>query len=81
MADKNAKVEQNVPGRFFVDENCIACDACIFAAQRFFAMNDDLGLAYVKKQPQNQEDIQECLEALDACPVGSIGEEDEEVTE
>lgn len=80
MADKHAKVKQNIPGRFFVDENCIACDACIFAAEHFFAMNDDLGLAYVKKQPQKKEEIEECLEALDACPVGSIGEDNEEAT-
>ncbi len=76
MADKNAKVIQNVPGRFFVDETCIACDACIFGAENFFGMNDDLGLAYVKKQPQTKEEIEECKVALDSCPVGAIGEDE-----
>ena len=51
MADKNLKVSENVPGKWYVDENCIACDSCISVAPDFFVMNDDSTHAYVKKQP------------------------------
>lgn len=73
MADKSAKFEQNAPGSFYVDDQCIACDACVMEAPRFFVMNDEEGHAYVQLQPKNQEEIEQCLEALEACPVQAIG--------
>lgn len=78
MADKNAKVKENIPGRFYVDQNCIACDACVFSAEHFFAMEDDQGHAYVKKQPETEEEIKDCKIALEGCPVGAIGDEKED---
>lgn len=73
MADKSSKWDLNVTGKFYVDDQCIACDACICEAPRFFEMNDDDGHAFVKAQPQTDQEIQECQDALDACPVGAIG--------
>lgn len=75
MADKNSKFDQNTDGRFYVDDQCIACDACVMEAPRFFAMNDDEGHAYVKLQPQTSEEVQECMDALEACPVEAIGQD------
>lgn len=73
MADSNHRYAQNLPGRYFVDDQCIACDACCIEAPRFFAMNDDEGHAFVKLQPQTPEEIQEAENALAACPVEAIG--------
>ncbi len=75
MADKKSKYAQNLPGKFYVDEQCIACDACVLEAPRFFEMNDDDGHAYIKLQPKNQAEINECLSALEACPVEAIGDD------
>lgn len=73
MADKKSKWKINAEGAFYVDEQCIACDACVVEAPRFFAMNDKDGHAFVKNQPTSQTEIQECLNALEACPVEAIG--------
>ncbi|RLA64122.1 MAG: ferredoxin [Epsilonproteobacteria bacterium] len=73
MADKSLKWSENVSGQFYVDENCIACDACIVEAPKFFIMNDQDGHAYVCAQPQTEEDIKSCMEALECCPVEAIG--------
>lgn len=73
MADKKSKWDLNVPGKFYVDDQCIACDACVMEAPGFFTMNDDDGHAYVKLQPKSQEDLEECLSAMEACPVEAIG--------
>ena len=73
MADKSAKWSLNVPGKFYVDDQCIACDACVMEAPDFFAMNDDDGHAFVKKQPQSASELAQCQEALEACPVEAIG--------
>lgn len=73
MADKNFKFKENIAGPFYVDDQCIACDACVLEAPHFFAMNDIEGHAYVKKQPYNEKSWKECLEALECCPVEAIG--------
>lgn len=77
MADKFSKFDQNVEGPFYVDDQCIACDACVMEAPNFFEMNEMDGHAFVKKQPDltNEKELKECLEALDACPVEAIGKD------
>lgn len=73
MADKNSRFKQNLPGKYYVDDQCIACDACCVEAPRFFAMNDNDGHAFVKLQPLSPAEIQEAENALAACPVEAIG--------
>ncbi len=73
MADKTAKWDENAPGKFYVDDQCIACDACVMEAPDFFVMNDDDGHAYVCKQPSTEAEEQLCQDALEACPVEAIG--------
>lgn len=75
MAEKENRFEQNVPGPFYVDRQCIACDACVCEAPGFFKMNEDQGHAYVSKQPNNKIEYDLCLAALEACPVEAIGKD------
>lgn len=77
MADKEAKWSQNKTGKYYVDDQCIACDACCVEAPGFFEMNDDDGHAYVAKQPEKAEDEEACENALACCPVGAIGDDGE----
>ncbi len=73
MADPKKKWPDNISGHFYVDDQCIACDACVMEAPNFFQMNEDQGHAFVKKQPKTQDEINNCLEALKCCPVDAIG--------
>ncbi len=77
MADKKNKYTQNVSGCYYVDKECICCDACTLAAPDFFILDEEEGHAYVVKQPQSQEDRDACEEALEACPVEAIGSDGE----
>lgn len=77
MADKSKKYPENVPGRFFVDKECIACDACVLAAPDHFSMNPDDGHAFVTKQPTGSEEEAKCREAMEGCPVEAIGNDGE----
>ena len=77
MADKNSKFSENKPGKFYVDDQCIACDACVMEAPDFFTMNDDDGHAFVKLQPKTPKELEECRSAMEACPVEAIGEDGE----
>ena len=75
MADKNDKRPESVTGKFYVDSQCIDCDLCRETAPKNFTRQDDGGYSYVFKQPENQEEIDKCMEALEGCPVDAIGKD------
>ncbi len=77
MANKASKYPDNVPGKFYVDEQCIACDACVNEAPNNFKMNDSEGHSKVQKQPQSPEEEEACKAAMAACPVEAIGNDGE----
>lgn len=78
MADKDARLPDNAPGRFYVDENCIDCDLCRTMAPDNFERNDEGGYSRVVKQPENGAEAELCREAMDACPVEAIGDDGED---
>lgn len=73
MADKTTKWKDNIQGKIFVDQSCIACDACVLTAPKNFSMHEADGHAYVSKQPSTPEEEAACKEALEGCPVEAIG--------
>ncbi len=75
MADIDAKLDDNVDGKYYVDDTCIDCDACRATAPDNFLRNDDEGYSYVSKQPENEEEEQLCVDAMEGCPVESIGDD------
>jgi ferredoxin len=75
MADKNDKRPESVSGKFYVDSQCIDCDLCRETAPKNFTRQDDGGYSYVFKQPEGQEEIDKCMEALEGCPVDAIGKD------
>lgn len=77
MADKSSKVAKNVPGKYYVDTNCIACAQCRDIASDFFAEDSDNGVFYVAKQPNSPEGTALCEQALSVCPVEAIGNDGE----
>lgn len=77
MADKTNKFPENTPGRYYVDKECIACDACVLAAPDHFRMHEEDGHAFVGKQPDGEEEESQCREAMEACPVEAIGNDGE----
>lgn len=74
MADKSQKWKENIAGKFFVDQSCIACDACVLTAPNNFAMHEDDGHAFLVKQPEGATEESACKEAMEGCPVEAIGD-------
>jgi len=64
MANKADKWPDNAAGKFFVDQQCIDCDLCRETAPGFFTRHD--------------EEIAQCMEALEGCPVEAIGNDGDE---
>ena len=75
MADNTDKVEDNVDGPWYVDTNCIDCDLCRQTAPENFERNEDDGYSYVHKQPENDDEVQACQDAMEECPVEAIGDD------
>ena len=75
MADKSNKWPDNKTGKFYVDDQCIDCDACRTEAPQNFTRNDEHGYSFVYKQPEGEEEAEQCTAALEACPVEAIGED------
>lgn len=73
MASILFRLTDNIKGPFYIDNTCIACNACIIEAPVFFKMDDIKGHALVIKQPDNAQDEKLCLNALESCPVDAIG--------
>ncbi|GJM43772.1 MAG: ferredoxin [Gemmatimonadota bacterium] len=78
MADKETKVAGSVPGKFYVDQECIDCDLCREVAGENFERNEDEGFSYVYKQPESDEERALCEEAKESCPVEAIGDDGDE---
>ncbi len=77
MPDKSQKWPENKTGKFYVDQACIACDACVTLAPNNFSMDDNGGHAFVKIQPTSPEGEDQCREAMEGCPVEAIGNDGE----
>ena len=75
MADVDDKYENNAKGAFYVDTQCIDCDVCRETAPNNFTRDDDGGYSFVTKQPENEEEQDQCEEAMEACPVEAIGDD------
>ena len=74
MADVANRYSENVPGKFYVDNQCIDCDLCRETAPANFTRNEDGGYSYVYKQPESPEEEALCKEAKEGCPVEAIGD-------
>ncbi len=56
----------------FVNDNCISCGVCEFAAPTIFKIES--GMSHVVKQPETQEEKDATQNAISSCPVGAIQE-------
>ena len=91
MADNSIKWEDNVGGisvvgdkkvSFYTDKECIFCALCHGISPENFkqvADGDVESHDIVYKQPETEEELELCYEALDECPVNAIGDDGENI--
>ena len=75
MADPDDKLPDQAAGKYYVDSSCIDGDVCRTTAPNNFEANEDEGYSFVVKQPDGDEEEAQCEEALESCPVESIGDD------
>ncbi len=59
--------------KYTVSEECIGCRACVEVAEENFDINES-NVAFLKKQPENENEKELCEEALNVCPVNAISQ-------
>jgi len=74
MAEISDRYQDNVAGKYFVDQECIDCDLCREEAPANFTRQEEEGYSYVYKQPENEEEEEMCKKAMEGCPVEAIGD-------
>ena len=74
MANQDQKHENNVPGRFFVDKECTVCTTCFEMAPNNFSMSEAGDHYFVSKQPESEAELKSCLNAVEQCPMGAVGD-------
>lgn len=73
MANPNDRFEDNVPGAFYVDYQCIGCGLCAQVAPAFFQESEEGDHHHVHRQPVTEGELELAREALEGCPVEAIG--------
>ena len=64
--------DDNIKGPFYVHDACIACDTCTNIAPKNFKLTADYDHAIVYNQPNSNNELLLCNQAIEACPVGAI---------
>jgi len=67
----------NVPGKFYVDDQCTDCDFCRECAPNNVRRDDRLGHSYVYKRPENQGEVDALMEGVEGCPTEAVGKDGE----
>ena len=73
MPNAQKRLSTNVTGNFYVDSTCINCDTCRQLAPKNFEEVGDFSA--ILHQPEDDRQAHQAYQALLACPVGSIGTE------
>jgi len=66
------KLPNNVPGKYYVTDECDGCAYCASIAPELFDFERESNTYYVSKQPTNPEEEEFLQEAKDDCPVDAI---------
>lgn len=73
MAEVSERWEDNAPGAWYVDKSCILCSLCVDLAPNNFKESEQGDHDVVYKQPETEEELAQCKEAMEQCPVEAIG--------
>lgn len=64
---------ENVPGAYYVTEQCLDCDLCRECAPKNIRRHDAGGYSYVFRQPSTPEEVAACEMGVEGCPTQAVG--------
>lgn len=72
MTNRRRRFDDNAPGSWYVNDQCICCGLCGNDAAALFSPSVDYDHYRVHHQPANPEELRDAAEALERCPVEAI---------
>jgi ferredoxin len=72
MAEQSTKLPNNVPGEFYVTEECDGCAYCGMVAPENFDFDKPSNTYFVSRQPASDGERELVNEAMEDCPVDAI---------
>jgi len=75
MATPEQRLTENVPGAFYVTNDCLDCALCRELAPTVFRRLDEMGVSIVHHQPVTAEERASAIEAMEGCAVAAIWRE------
>ena len=58
-----------------MDRECIICSVCSDSAPIIFRMSEEEDHDICYKQPETEQELEECYDAMENCPVEAIGDD------
>jgi len=62
----------NVPGKYYINDQCLDCDLCRETAPNNIRRDDRTGYSYVFKQPTTEVEIAAVEEGVAGCPTAGV---------
>ena len=72
MNHERQRLPRNVPGRFYITEECDGCAYCAAVAPNHVDFERTSNTYFVARQPATPEEEESLLEAAEDCPVDAI---------
>ena len=72
MAEQAAKLSTNVPGEYYVTEECDGCAYCGMVAPENFDFDKPTNTYFISRQPASDSELDLVTEAMEDCPVDAI---------
>ena len=66
------KLEDNVPGRYYVTDDCNGCGLCFAYALQNFMYTGDSSSYYIIQQPVDVREEEDIRKAMSVCPMDCI---------
>ena len=73
MADFKERYPLNVPGKYYVTNQCTDCDLCRETAPNNIKRDNRTGISYVFRQPTTPEEVARVEEGVGGCPTEAVG--------
>lgn len=71
------KLQENVPGKYYVTNECNGCGVCFSQALQNFMYSNDSTYYFVYQQPANAREEEDVLRAMETCPMNCIKDDGE----
>lgn len=72
MEEMPTRLPNNVPGEFYVSEDCDGCAYCGMVAPENFEFDKPTNTYFITRQPMTEDESDLVREAMEDCPVDAI---------